>query len=366
MTRLGYSFADYQILIAYILTLLGVTLPVAGAAGLIYRMSRLFELRRFWRAACGFVIVAASGLLSYAVVLNAHAPAAALVLASAACLIHVAGMNRDDRRAGWYALSGASAALAATLDPPAVVLLVLFVFVITSMRIPFRRQMTGVALYILGAVPVIAMHAAWNMPVTGDIFPASVHVMLQSRAAAEPVVVAARDESDDESSPLSTIDAIEASALWFFQAAFGEHGLFSHFPAMILGILGIGAVMHRHWPSSTKMLAAATLAGALATVVWYRFSRVDWSAAMFACQWFVVFSPMLLFWSGAWLRQVRQPAGWGMAAVLVVFSVVVGLIGATDPMPRFGYSSYTAVEAATRLIKSDAAPAGASLAGRAP
>src|SRR6185503_6417918 len=50
MYRLGYSFEQYPIVVAYVLTVLGVTLPVAGAAGLIYKMSRLFELRRYWRA----------------------------------------------------------------------------------------------------------------------------------------------------------------------------------------------------------------------------------------------------------------------------------------------------------------------------
>ena len=57
-------------------------------------MGRLFELRRPWRAAMGFCLVAASGLLSYSVVLNPQAPAAALIVGSAAWLIHVAVVNR--------------------------------------------------------------------------------------------------------------------------------------------------------------------------------------------------------------------------------------------------------------------------------
>src|SRR5271170_5887144 len=67
------------VLTPYLLTLIGVTLPVAGAAGLIYKMSRMFELRRPLRCAFAAIVVFGSGLISYAVVLNAHAPAAALV-----------------------------------------------------------------------------------------------------------------------------------------------------------------------------------------------------------------------------------------------------------------------------------------------
>ena len=50
--KFGNSFRENPVLVPYLLTLVGVTVPVAGAAGLIYRMSRLFELRRIchiWR-----------------------------------------------------------------------------------------------------------------------------------------------------------------------------------------------------------------------------------------------------------------------------------------------------------------------------
>ncbi|HVT83325.1 MAG TPA: hypothetical protein VHM90_21980, partial [Phycisphaerae bacterium] len=139
MTKMGFSFEENAVLFAYILTVLGVTLPVAGAAGLIYRMGRLFELRRPWRTLLACCVVAGSGLLTYSVVLNPYAPAAALLLASGACLIHVAAMNRDDRRAGWFALAGACAALATALDPFAAVMLVLFMFVIPAMRFSVPR-----------------------------------------------------------------------------------------------------------------------------------------------------------------------------------------------------------------------------------
>ena len=160
MTRLGLSFEENQLLIAYLLTVLGATLPVAGATGLIYRMGRLFELRRPWRAALGIAVVTGSGLLSYAVVLNPHAPAATLVLASAACLVHVVAMNRDDRRSGWFALAGACSALAATIDPSALIFLVLLTAVIPAMRFSVSRRVAGVLLYVIGAVPVLSLHAA--------------------------------------------------------------------------------------------------------------------------------------------------------------------------------------------------------------
>jgi hypothetical protein len=361
LNRMGIWFGDKQILISYLLTVLGVTLPVAGAAGLIYRMGRLFELRRPWRTALGIAVIAGSGLLSYSVVLNQYAPAGVLVLCSAACLIHVAAMNRDDRRAGWFALGGGCAALAATIDPAAAVFLVLFLFVIPTMRFSPSRRAAGIVLYILGAIPLIALHAAWNIPVTGDIIPASIQPMFHGSPM--PVAVA-KDDFDDDSPPQNFLTSTAANIVWMMTAIVGEHGVLSHFPVMIVALLGIGAVMHRHWPSSTKTLAGATVVGAVAIILLCRIARIDWSAAMFAAKWFIIFTPILLFWGGAWLRRTHSRASWIMASVALFFSVSVGIIGATDPTPPHGYDRYTAAGALARLTQPKDAGVRGALARR--
>src|SRR5687767_466527 len=125
MSRAGIDFATSPHVAIYLLTLLGVTLPVALSAGLIYRMGRVFELRRPWRATLGLVAVLASGMVSYATVLNPHAPAAALVLCASACLIHVSLTNKRLHGSVWLTLSGICAALAASIDPPAIVFMLL-------------------------------------------------------------------------------------------------------------------------------------------------------------------------------------------------------------------------------------------------
>ncbi len=73
-------------------------------------------------------------------------------------------------------------------------------------------------------------------------------------------------------------------------------------------------------------------------------------------RWFVVFGPLVLFWSGAWLRKSHRPMSWVAAGVLLAFSVAVSLIGATGPLPRGGFvrdgtDRYTAAEALSRLVR---------------
>jgi hypothetical protein len=367
MTRMGLSFDENELLMAYLLTLIGVTLPVAAAAGLIYRMGRLFELRRPVRAALGLAVVLGSGLFSYAVVLNPHAPAAVLILISAACLIHVASMNRDDRRAGWFALAGACSALASTIDPAAAVLMLFLLCAIPAMRISIGRRLAGVMLYIIGCVPLIALHAAWNIPISGGILPHPAHVIPQAQTTVEvfdsfPPV----DLDEEPMAPPGAWAAVGRSVGWLVEATIGAHGLYSHFPVLVMGIIGIFAVMHRNWPSVTKTLAAATGIGALVIFGLHWGARTDWSTAMFGNRWFIVFSPMLLFWAGAWLRRGHKVSSWLAAASLLLFSVIVGLIGATDPIPSRGYDGYTVAQAASRLVRHNHEGHAGALAGREP
>jgi hypothetical protein len=366
MTRMGLSFEENELLMAYLLTLVGVTLPVAGAAGLVYRMGRLFELRRPLRVALGLAVVLGSGLFSYAVVLNPHAPAAVLILASAACLIHVAAMNRDDRRAGWFALAGACSALACTIDPSAAVLMLLLMCAIPAMRISIGRRLAGVMLYIIGTVPLIALHAAWNIPVSGGVLPHPSYLTTESSLSV-PRIPATMPFDLEEEQPAGGIwDAMSSSVSWFVNATIGTHGLYSHFPVLVMGIVGIFAVMHRNWPSVTKTLAGATGVGALTIFGLHWGARTDLSSAMFGNKWFIVFSPILLFWAGAWLRRGHKLRSWLAAAVLLLFSVTAGVIGATNPTPPRGYEGYSVAEAAARLVNRQLDSSVGPLAGRAP
>ncbi len=361
----GWTFQSNPILVSYLLTLLGVTLPVALSAGLIYRMGRLFELRRPWRTFLAAAVVFSSGLISYAVVLNAHAPAAFLILCAAACLTYVSMSHRPGRSCGWLAVAGFCAALGAAIDLPATAFLFLFVPVILTLRWRLWNRLGGVGLYALGALPALALHMALVAPITGDFLPPTLHPEL----AAAPLTAAPRAKPAAEAITPDLTDVLlypddEDLSLqntsWRLQAArnigrvggalMGSHGAISHFPILLVAILGMAAVMHRHWPLSTKALAVATLLGSGIIITGCALWRSDWSQAMFGARWFIVFLPLLIFWGGAWLRRSHRPLAWSLAGLLLAFSIGVSLLGATDPCPRNGFPTYTAAGALKNLV----------------
>ena len=355
MTKLGIDFASHGPTAMYVLTLLGVTIPVAASAGLVYRMARIFELGRPWRMGLGLACVFGTGLISYATVLNAHAPAAVLVLCAAACLIHVLRSPFPRQNAPWLMVAGFCAALAAAIDPPAILFLALFIPVIFALRWPIRLRVAGFALYAIGLSGPLALHSALTVPVTGDLLPPPYHAELRAVAplpklAPAPPIMPDDDLDDYQVSIWSRVgDGIGRCLM----ALIGEHGLLSHFPILLVGVLGTAMIMHRHWPSPTKVLAAASMAGSAAIILIFALAKTDWHDAMFAARWFIVFSPLAMFWAGAWLRKSHRPQSWVLMGVTLAFSVIVSSIGATGAWPHDGFDRWTVVGAVKNLVSQD-------------
>jgi hypothetical protein len=354
MTKLGLSFKENGPTVIYLLTLLGVTIPVAACAGMIYRMGRVFELTRPYRMSLGLACVFGTGLFSYATVLNPHAPAAVLVLCAAASLIHVTRSLHPRRTSPWLMLAGFCAALAAAIDPTALIFLVLFLPAIGALRWPVRLRVAGVALYVIGLSAPLALHSALTVPVTGDLLPPPFHpelAIIPPAPAVAPPPPLPEDEIDTYT--VSIWQRVGDEIGRCLMALIGEHGLLSHFPIVVLGVIGVGKIMHRHWPSSTKVLAAASVLGGAAIVVIFATIKTDWRDAMFATRWFIVFSPLLMFWAGAWLRKSHRPTSWSIFGVGLGFSVFVSLLGATGPWPRGGFEGWTVIGAMKNLISQD-------------
>ena len=352
--RFGIRFSNRAHLVEYLLTMLGVTIPVAAAAGMLYRMGRLFELRRPWRAGLALGVVLGSGMISYATVLNPYAPAAALVLGAAAILVQVSLIRSPLRSGGYLTSAGFFAALAAAIYPTAVVFTILFVGVILVMRWRWSLRIGGILMYCIGTIPPVFLHMSLSGPITGDWRLGLESLRIQPAHPTPANNPATDPDGNSFYEPPTTGQGIVTFFERLLGAFFGSHGLLSHFPILIVGMVGVASVMHRHWPVTTKMLAVITTTGALIVILRYVYLPIDWRWAMFGCRWFVVFLPLVLFWSGAWLRKPHHPATWAVVGVLLTYSVVVSLLGATDPMPHRGYDRYTVVGVVRNLVKGNA------------
>jgi hypothetical protein len=352
MHRWGLGL-DSSPLAAYILTLLGSTLPVAAAGGMVYRMGRLFELQRPWRMVLAVSTVFGSGLVAYATVLNSHAPGAALVLAACGCFFHACTARTRGTSIAWFGFGGFAVALAAVIDLGAIAFLLLLPAIILALRWPLTAKAAGISAYLLGALGPILLHAVLTVPQTGDMRPGLLHVQLL------PPLPPADDE--DAPSPMTV------SLLHFADGVLGPHGLLSHFPVILFGIGGVGAVLHRHWPPYTKALAVVCFMAALMIVGVYITVNCNWDQPMISARWFIIFMPALLFWAGAWLRKSHHPVMWSIAGALLVVSTLASVLGAAAPFPPTARNGeYTLVSAIRYLVKGAPATVQAQPRGRPP
>jgi hypothetical protein len=192
--HLGFVLKDNSVLVPYLLTLFGSTLPAAATAGLVYRMGRLFELPRPLRTLLSAACVFGGGLICYATVINSHAPAAALTLGAVGCLMQMTVSREPTHSGGWLVAAGFCAALAAMIDPAALIPFVLLLFVVPLMPWTSGLRVIGSLLYVLGAAPPIALHAILTVPITGDMLPGFCHPEL----AATHIQYVADDYADSD------------------------------------------------------------------------------------------------------------------------------------------------------------------------
>jgi MFS family permease len=342
MQQMGFDFDNNPTFMAYMLIAVGVTLPVALSAGLIYRMGRLFELNRPQRAALGMVCVGASGLVSYATTLSAHALAAALLIAAAYSVMYALRTRRERRAALWAVVAGIIAMTSAALDPSSLPFAVLLPMVFLAWPVKWNYRALAIGAFLIGAVAPLWLHRSLHgKPTPG---PLTELAELDRRA---PIFRYDEYSGDVESGAAEWIvyhiDRV-------ITATVGAHGLLSHFPLVLLGAAGVIMMMHRNWPESIKWLAGATLLAAVVGVIAIVLSRIEFREAAFATRWFIAFSPLLLFWSGAWLRREHRKSAWFAASLAAGFSIAVALIGAARPQPPNGYTGYTAANALERIV----------------
>jgi 4-amino-4-deoxy-L-arabinose transferase-like glycosyltransferase len=347
MHRLGLTFERNPDLVSYLLTVLGTTLPAACIAGLVYRMGRLFELPRAWRTALGAVVVL-GGVMSYATALNEHVPAATLAMCAAACLIHIALIKRRMSAGVWLFLAGLCVALAATFDVTAALFVPLLAAFILALPWTITTRLGSLALYVLGLLPPVLLHLLLTVPVTGDWRPGMFHPELAAHHSAD-APFATGDDWDDDLTDNGYASVLLVGLGRFTGTLVGDRGLISHFPVVLLGLIGVSMVMHRHWPTSTKALAGASVLAAVTIVILLTLGRPS-SVGSYASPSFIAFMPMLTFWVGAWLRRPHRPLAWTAASILFAFSLIATLIGATNPQPRDAYTGYTVADAFDRLV----------------
>ena len=314
MQKLGLKYGADDDLIAYLLTVVGTTIPVAIGGAVIYRMGRLFELSRPRRALLALLVTFGGGWISYATVLNPHATAAAALVCASACLLYLAAARRSSAMLPILLPAGLLAALAAALSPWTLPLALPLPLVLFAMSMPVRQKVIGFMLLTLGAMPIAWVHAAWSLDAYGSVFAPGSRETLRAVVAGDP-----------DADAIARAGSLGGA---LFSVTLGSRGVITHFPILIAAIAGLFIVLRKHWPMHAKVFGAIVLVGGVTVVMMVAARRATTGDWRHAAQWFVVFLPLATFWLGALLRRELSRRAFWLVTLACAVSVVMSLAGA--------------------------------------
>ena len=293
----------------------------------------------FRRAGCGdgwgavLLLLASCGTLAlpYALVLNQHGAAAGLVLLALGAIARRRPL-----------VAGVLLSLAGTIDMTAI-----FAGVACLWPIWRHDGVSGVVRTTLGALPPLALHAGINLAVVGDLVPFALHVEAFRYPLSPFLLMSLTGATDAE--PAGT------QVLYLWRASFGQSGLFSHHPVLVLALAaGVALLLRRRGDAPERADSAPGLPPGLLTAValfsagiagYYLTQSRNLGGSAFGVRWFAVFAPALALFPAAWLgaRPPRWRASPGLVALVAatgLWSLAASALGAVQPWTKFAYFWY--------------------------
>lgn len=320
--QLGGEITDPWVYRTLTLSLVGMPL-FAGLSmlGILMRRRGASQLHTaLLLAAAAFGTLA----LPYALVLNQHGAAAALVLASLLAI--------DLRRP---LVAGLLLSLATTIDLTAVFFAVALVVPIVWREDESgtaRLQLADLIPYTLGALPILGLHFGVTHAIAGDLKPLGLHTegFLYPLSPFLFMNLTGGGEAGPDGSQLAYVVG----------ALFGESGLFSHHP-VLLWALGLGLLFllrpgTKPAVRSARPLAIGVLLASLGIAGYYLTQSRNFGGSSFGMRWFTVFAPALLLLPALALASGRRLA-LGLFVPLLLWSTAAASLGAAQPWAKFHY-----------------------------
>jgi hypothetical protein len=260
----------------YSITLVLVGLPSALLLSLFYRATAFFGLRNSWSIALTLALGLGTTVFPFSLVFSNHVPAAAGLMVGLYALQRARQGTGDAQR--WLALAGFGTALAVTFDLLAAPILVAFLALSL-----YRHRRRGWAFLAAAAVPLFLL-AALDVWALGDPLPPSLHAsgFDYPGSAFAPTITG---------NPPS-IDAARHALLMLF----GERGLFTLNPVMMLSLAGLFLLLRRR-DHLLRDEALAVLAGSSAVVVALAFFTPGYGGTSYGTRWLAEITPILLLFA---------------------------------------------------------------------
>jgi len=286
-----------------LLTWFLVGVPAAWLVAQFDRESHRFAtLTLRWRTALTVALGAGTLVTSYAGTLNSHVPAAALLFASFAALLH-----------GRPAAAGLACGFAAAIDLLPGLGMAPFLAWAAAAGAP--RHAPGPARFAAGMVPGMVSFFAANFAVTGTPLP--------------PKWLPGAVDLAALAGPSAAGVVLPEGVTYPLEILFGPHGLFAVSPVLLVGAVGLAAAVRRP-PFGGRRLWGALAAGLAVQYAGHALVAGSYGGWAYGYRYLLPIQPLLLF---AAPLALAMRGGRPVFAAALPLSVAFALLGAHHPWP---------------------------------
>jgi hypothetical protein len=291
----------------YWLTLVMVGVPSALMLALFYRSTGFFGLANLSALILTCVLGLGTLILPYGLVFTNHVPTAACLFAGLYALARARSENADR----WLFAAGFLTSLAVALEFQVGPFLAIF-FVVALWR--YRRAAWP---FVLGALLPLALTAALDWWMLGDLLPPQLHTAGYNYPG---------------SALYGTAGGTHGAANlpeYAFRILLGDHGVFAFTPVMLWAVYALAAMLSRR---EHRLRGEALAAGAasLLTALYIIFFTDNFGGQAYGPRWFIAITPVVFFFA-AEPALYRTTWRWLIFAMLSALSLFAAWQGVSNP-----------------------------------
>jgi hypothetical protein len=243
----------------------------------------------------------------YAGTINNHVPATACLMMGLWGYFG-AGVRKDVERKILLAVVGIVLGLAVTIDLPSAVFVIIL---ISAYRLKFGIK--GSLWLLSGFSLPIVVHCGIMLMLTGSPMPFQLnhdYYMYEESYWRNPV----------------GIDALNHPwGLYLFNMTFGSVGIFSLYPILLIGAMGI-LIRLRDDDDRTRMWSAAVLSAMVVLGSYYVLRTNNYGGGSFGFRWLIISTPFLVVAGTVYIDQIRSRIFWGATVLLLVVSMYSSML----------------------------------------
>jgi hypothetical protein len=289
--NLGITFKYHSVVVVFVTTVFASLLPFLLFFSLFYYFGKNNFLTKNKKILLLISLAIGTTLLPYTTVVNNHIPAASLVGIALLLLYY---KEKTKNNLFWV---GLLLSLATTFDPGVVFILVFFSLYVLYLIIR-EKQYKNLIYYFIGIIIPFLLHAVFNVSITGDIVPASMHP----------------EFFNYPNSPFNTENLTSASLAvssfkdwlkYLYLLLFSQRGFLLNNPLIIFAI-ALSVYLFFKEKTTKKYYILASLFSVLAIICYYSLYGKGAGGPSYSIRWFLVFIPALLIIVFDWIDNIKK------------------------------------------------------------